>query len=241
MIIAPIEIPKSEIIQAVLPISSAIKGKGYGSSLAFPINNKLHLITAAHVLEGLPHGVISNISLFKDNKWIKIEAMPYFYNERPYNRGDIDLVLIKTSNQYDDHNNITLNNGGMIYGQDAYFLGYPYFDHLGYKAETYNNGFPMPFIKKVLISNFSDPQRIYLDGHNNPGFSGGPVVFWDYNAKKHKICGFISGYIPQQGKIFEKQEKNAIEILKQFHHENSGLAFAYSSKLINEIIDKSTY
>ena len=64
-----------------------------------------------------------------------------------------------------------------MYGQDVYFLGFPYGLHGDMSALS--NDLPFPFVKKGIISLFHNDgvNRIYLDGHNNPGFSGGPVVF----------------------------------------------------------------
>jgi hypothetical protein len=36
---------------------------------------------------------------------------------------------------------------------------------------------------------------VFLDGHNNPGFSGGPVVFHDAINDRFRIISVISGYL----------------------------------------------
>ena len=67
--------------------------------------------------------------------------------------------------------------GSWFHSQTVAFLGFPFGWDSG--AESVNNGYPVPFIKAGIISAKADgpPRRIYVDGHGNPGFSGGPLVF----------------------------------------------------------------
>ena len=99
-----------------------------------------------------------------------------------------------------------------------------------------NNGFPIPFIKKAIISSFitdaSDVTRIYLDGHNNPGFSGGPVVISNNNDgsdNQMRIIGVVSSYL------------NDIKVLKTKTGnynitENSGIVLSYHFDIVFDII-----
>lgn len=73
---------------------------------------------------------------------------------------------------------------------------------------------------------------ILLDGINNPGFSGGPVIFYDYIKKKNKILGVISGYFNQTNKV-ESSPKIYFEYV-----ENSGIIISYPSYYISDIIEK---
>ena len=72
----------------------------------------------------------------------------------------------------------------------------------------------------------------FLDGHDNPGFSGGPAVGIDYNTKKPVIFGVISGY------YFEnKQVKNVQDANEAFHiQENSGIIKCYPTEVVYKII-----
>jgi len=61
------------------------------------------------------------------------------------------------------------------FGQEAYFLGYP----LGLTFEIGPEYFPL--VKRAILWGIGRPEGnhsvLLLDGWNNPGFSGGPVVF----------------------------------------------------------------
>lgn len=46
----------------------------------------------------------------------------------------------------------------------------------------------IPFLKSGIVSAMDDrdPEAnlLYLDGHNNSGFSGGPIVFWYTESRR---------------------------------------------------------
>lgn len=226
------EFPTGEIIQRVFVISP--NKRSCGSSLAYPVNGFFHFITAAHVLVDMQHGVKSNLHIFKDGDWLKVDAIPFFGSKRNYQNGDLDIAIVRTSMAVTgDEPEITLGSDGLIFGQDVYFLGFPYFQgNIVYKPNSFNFEYPIPFIKKATASALHYP-IIYLDGHNNFGFSGGPVMFWDHKERKRKICGVISAYMTHEGEI-----KRIETATKEFYQENSGIAVAYSIKPIIDLIEE---
>ena len=80
---------------------------------------------------------------------------------------------------------------GIIYGQDVYFFGFPY-GFLG-KHAFGPGGYPLPFVKRATVSLF-DGTVYLLDGHNNPGFSGGPVVWKAPGSQEFNVGAVISVY-----------------------------------------------
>lgn len=81
------------------------------------------------------------------------------------------------------------------YGQDVYFLGFPFGD--GLELGEMNNHYPAAFVKRAIISGINSggrPSIVYLDGHNNPGFSGGPVVARNPETNVLEVISIISGY-----------------------------------------------
>ena len=88
---------------------------------------------------------------------------------------------------------------GLTYGQDVYFLGFPY----GYLGRYHfgPQGYPLPFVKKATLSLF-DGKTFLLDGHNNPGFSGGPVVFTEPFKHNYKVAAVVSGYRAVEEPVF---------------------------------------
>src|SRR5690606_9911509 len=91
-------------------------------------------------------------------------------------------------------------------GDNGIFLGYPY----GFRTNDKSNlnlGFPFPLIKRANFSGLTtenDVVTLWLDGHNNPGFSGGPIFFKrrvDPTDQNWYLAGVISAYISQLNKL----------------------------------------
>jgi len=92
------------------------------------------------------------------------------------------------------------------FGQEAYFLGFPY----GLYTSFGDHGPGVALIKHAYVSakvscaaiirdGNKDEQLLLLDGLNNPGFSGGPVVAPDMfspftTIRMQKLIGVISGF-----------------------------------------------
>ena len=51
----------------------------------------------------------------------------------------------------------------------------------------------VPFVKAGVLSSI-DREQIVLDGHNNPGFSGGPAVFRNQKNGQFHVCGVVTSY-----------------------------------------------
>ena len=84
-------------------------------------------------------------------------------------------------------------------GQDVAFVGFPFGWNIS--QNNFNNGYPIPFVKNATLSAIMFKNQItvaYLDGHNNKGFSGAPIVA-DHIPPKDpklgsKIIGIVSGF-----------------------------------------------
>lgn len=190
---------KAEILQRLLLVK-------YNSSLgtAFTIekNKKQYVISAKHVFRELTS--TDSIEYFTDHGWKKIRVSPIFCAEN-----NVDIVALKPDKEITLKLPVELGSTGVILSQDAFFLGYPY--DLHHKTTIYMSGSPVPIVKKAVVSAIDTniPGAFLLDGHNNPGFSGGPVIIEDSKGKT-QIIGVISGYYPDP-----------------FTGENSGIIQAY--------------
>jgi S1-C subfamily serine protease len=195
------------------------KNNKTGTCFTLDIEGKQYFITAQHVVDGLNDG--EKIELFYKNKWEECQITLIGHS----NVADISVFAIK--NQSFFAHPIIGTTAKMIYGQDLYFLGFPY----GYYTDVgeINRGFPLPLVKKGILSNMptKDIPNLLIDGHNNPGFSGGPVVFKDIESNDYFIAGVVTGFYR------EHDEKD--EILE---NTNSGIILApvikYALDLISE-------
>ena len=107
---------------------------------------------------------------------------------------------------------LSTSDAGIIFGQDVCFLGFPYCLHT--ELGEVNRNFPLPFIKKSTFSASDDKWNVlYLDGDNNPGFSGGPVVFLQQQkpSKKSSVAGVILDFHPRMKPVYLERNSTALE------------------------------
>lgn len=121
--------------------------------------------------------------------------------------------------------------GNVTFGMDVIFLGFPY----GLSQNIRDMNFNLALVKKAMVSGITmeenDVRVIYLDGHNNPGFSGGMVSYYDEGLDKCVIIGVVSGYIYQNN-----ISNTAIGLVN--YTENSGIIKCYSIGNFIEILEE---
>ena len=150
-----------------------------------------YIITARHVVHGL--GAAGRLDIFRNGHWDPIPVRLVGKSE-----GDEDIAVLAPENILTPLHELVYGRGSFFYSQDIYFLGFPY-GYQGFIPPEANNGLPLPVAKKGIISDIGSParghRRLLLDGHNNPGFSGGPVVYeLQDGSRRTGVCGVISGY-----------------------------------------------
>ncbi len=123
---------------------------------------------------------------------------------------DVDIVVLAAPQLLVKHPlpNLPTDSDGAFLGGDCEFLGFPY----GGGWHTTVNGKPiwLPLVKhctvSAIVSNSEglgitrvmgeENRRIWvLDGLNNEGFSGGPVIF--RTGPEQKIMAVVSGSLPR--------------------------------------------
>ncbi len=184
--------------------------KSLGSAFTIEVGEKQFLISARHVFEEIKMET-DVIKVFKDNSWKSITVTPIFCDDHR-----IDIIAFGLENDLSVKLPISVEEKGATLSQDVYFLGYPY----GMKHEiNTSDGFPLPFVKKGIISALNSPV-LWFDGHNNPGFSGGPIVI-NKAGNNLQIISVISAYRKHNGS-----------------DENSGIFCGYSIDYIVNAIKK---
>lgn len=96
-------------------------------------------------------------------------------------------------------------------------------------------GIKFPLVKKTIVSGWVKHKGLdvlLLDGHNNVGFSGGPVVAYDTSSKKMCIVGVKSGHVPEPVDMQYKEDKISV-------NENSGIIVCYGRRYIEEIFTRN--
>jgi hypothetical protein len=117
--------------------------------------------------------------------------------------------------------------------QQVWFFGYP-FEGLG---SHMNDGRLIPFMKRgtmsAIVGTNPDAVLLFIDGFNNPGFSGGPIIFWSFSSRKYEIIGVVQGFRTDTAKAVINGVKIDTNILV-----NSGILVGYSIKHAIQAIEK---
>ena len=143
---------------------------------------------------------------------------------------DVDIAVFATDEKVSQPYGITASEGGTM-GQQVWFLGYPWGIH-----SQWRNG-EAPFIKRGTMSAIDarnpDAVVLYIDGFNNPGFSGGPIVFWDFSVHAYRILGVVKGYREDTAKVLLNGEHVDTQLLV-----NSGILVGYSIQHVIQAIEQ---
>jgi S1-C subfamily serine protease len=156
-----------------------------GTAFTIEKDGREYLVTAKHVADTVL--ARREIELFENAGWapLQIELVGHA-------SGDSDISVLAANRALTPAGlPMPATSNGLVYGQDVYFLGFPY-GFLG-RIVLGPNGYPLPFVKRATVSLF-DGTMYLLDGHNNPGFSGGPVVWKPAGSSEFRVGAVISAY-----------------------------------------------
>jgi Trypsin-like peptidase domain len=190
-----------------------------GTAFKVDYQGKVFLITARHVVAGLPTSK-ATIQVWQEYIWKDYHTLRTIFPSS----AEVDIAIFETEETVSRPYDITPQgkSSGTTFGQQVWFLGYP-LEGLGfrYKSATF------PFIKRGTISGIDaldqDAIVYYIDGFNNPGFSGGPVVYWNFVRHAYEIAAVVQGYREEAAKTMVNGKQVDTQILV-----NSGILVAYS-------------
>jgi len=198
-----------------------------GTAFTLDISGKQYLITARHVVSGL--GSTGTIDFFSNNLWV-----PFDVHLVGHASGDTDISVLAAMRELTPPELRLLpldDSTRLVYGQEVFFLGFP-FGFLGHYIFG-PDGYPMPFVKRALVSLFDGPV-FYLDGHNNPGFSGGPVVYRIPQSDELRVAAVISGYKSVQEPVQSGEIATTMTI-----SQNTGIIVSHAIKGAIDIIENN--
>ena len=199
----------------------------YGTCFTMDVEGKQYLVTAKHVVQGISNPGI--VEIFYQNNWRTLAVS--LVGNAP---GETDITVLAPSERLSPAMPLPATNDGIVYTQDVYFLGFPY--NLFADVGEVNRNFPAPFVKKAILSSmFRTDDRIqalFLDGHNNPGFSGGPVVWSRAGQNSYSVAGVISSYRYENEPVYEGKSPTTL-----VYRYNTGIIIAYSIEHATELIE----
>lgn len=196
----------SNILQRVLNVrvNAGTDHEATATAFTIDVDGREYLITARHVVQDLKNE--DNIEIFMNDRWSSLRVKIFRCE------GPIDIAILVPPHQLTVNSDLPFDAGVFFFGQDAYFLGFPY--GLQSSVKGLNGPYPIAIIKRGTISgNFAidangNAISILLDGYNNPGFSGGPIVYRDMNQSGvvMKLAGVVSGFIPEEVPVMKQHD-----------------------------------
>lgn len=202
----------------------------YGSSFIIDIDKKEFLITAAHLFPNISNNSELEITIYDENK-SEINKIRLYKHSDP----SIDIAVVVLQKPIKKMNPL-ITGGSIEIGQNLLFLGYPILN--GQLFATQDPAFGIrALVKKAMLSGVIKKNNYYLmllDGHNNSGFSGGPVIGYDKKTDKNIIIGVISGYVCETKKVYNDNKSPTLN-----YDDNSGIILSYSIDLAYQIIDEN--
>jgi len=205
-----------EILSRTLYISF---GNEAGTAFKVDYQGKIYLVTARHVVAGAPD-INATIRIWQQDQWKDYHTVRTIHPSSP----EVDIAVFETDEKVSTPYEIVSYDpkGGVTFGQQVWFLGFP-FGGLGTRAQNVS----FPFIKRGTMSAIDsknlDAVVLYIDGFNNPGFSGGPIVYWDFSKHAYELLGVVQGYKEDTAKVLVNGVHMDTRLLV-----NSGILVGYS-------------
>lgn len=176
----------------------------------------IFLVTVRHLFSNVQHGSNVNIEIATMSGNLNIAGIIYF--PKDFGGQQIDMALIKIQQSLTPVF-YAFHREPYAICQEAYFTGFPF--QIRLDAAGVNNGYPLPVVKKGIISGYNISHRQFLfDGHNNRGFSGSPIGYHDLNDQRSYLIGVVCAYYTQGNQL-------NIGGANYSYTENSGIFLAY--------------
>jgi hypothetical protein len=207
-----------QVTSNVLLRTLLIQASEGGTAFTIEVDGRQYLITAKHVVGKLPNEAVSTIQVRKKNGWSPLKVTVFKCDD------PVDIGVLVPPAQVSVNFPLEPTSKGMMVGQEAYFVGFPYGTFTTYANQPDVFG----FVKRATVAQFDSmpniqAQMIELDGYNNPGFSGSPVVYRDINQGNmvFKVAGVLVSYIYDASPVVnKKQEIHENEITAEDREKN---------------------
>lgn len=205
-----------------------------GSAFAIDVEDRQYIVTAKHVVSGFVDGLLE---IFHENMWKHLHC-----DLVGHGVGEIDVSVLAPQMQVAPTYPLPPTSAGMALGQTTYFLGFPY-DHRTEIEGDLTARFPLPLVKAGVLSSMGfdrSGKTILLDGHNNPGFSGGPIVFipngnHPASGIEFRVAGIVSGYPSYLEPVVDSDRKET----GLFVENNPGIVLGYNISHATDLISKN--
>lgn len=144
-----------------------------------------YLVTARHNIESMNNNIID---ITYQGSWTSLPV-----NLIGYGNGIVDVAVLSSSITIGPTDSFPrLLTEGMSIGQQVNFLGFP----LGMQGDSPDDhSFPFPLAKSGSLSgvdSWNSRNTLFIDGHVNRGFSGGPLIYHRADSPHGCIAGVVT-------------------------------------------------
>lgn len=214
----------ANILSRVLALRS---GSLQGSGFTIEVEGRQYIVTAKHMVPGTNQ--LADVSIYRSEKWGQLSM-------RVLRSEEADVAVLVPPFVVTPSLPLVYGSEGTMLSQEVFFLGFPDMLSSDVPADL-NNGFPIPFIKRGTLSAWyrgkSKYATILVDGINNPGFSGGPLVVANGQNKELRVLGVVIGYKTDRVGVMNKNLDTGLESLA-----NSGIIICYDIQYALDEIKK---
>ena len=173
------------------------------TSFYMPFEEKEYLITAKHFLKKS----VGKIRLSVDEVWKELPERIILCSKE---KVDIAAIEITGTKLFSKRNLLIpkYTCEDVTIGDDSFFIGFPYGikSILGFKDRPMLK-FTFPIVKRATVSGaiIDNNKNIgfYMDGHNNPGYSGAPCLK-KIPGGQWILFGVVSSYIMQENILYDE-------------------------------------
>jgi hypothetical protein len=197
------------------------------SAFTIEVDTKQYLVTARHCTKGVTNAKQIDVRL--GDVWQPLEGQIIL----PTNP-DVDIAAIPLPRARTITYEFEPTSSGMTVGQPVYFLGYPSGLSTKRNSAGTRDSFDVAFVKAGILSAVDsrnhDAVVIYVDGLNNPGFSGGPIVFRPKPDAPFRVAGVVSGYKGEGTPVLKRKDltdSSAPAFKELYVRANAGIVFGY--------------
>jgi hypothetical protein len=202
-------------------------GAHQGTGFTIEVDGRQYVVTAKHLLPGTNQ--LADIEIYRDHSWRRL-SVTVLRSE------DADVAVLVPPVVLTPALKVVFGKKGAFLSQEVFFLGFPWMMGTEVAADV-NNGYPIPFIKKGTLSAWYKGQAkydlIFVDGINNPGFSGGPLVGVNIQTKDTMVMGVVTGYRTNPDTVMNNDLDTGLKSLG-----NSGIIVCYDIQYALDEIKK---
>jgi hypothetical protein len=164
-------------------------GVSTATGFAIDVDGRQYLVTSRHFATGASPR--APLLILIENQWYNLGGTAIGHAP-----GEVDISVFVLNGVVAKPELVFDPDQSLLYGQEVYFLGYPY--GWWWEAKKAFVGRPVPFVRRSIVSCIEDgpdgAHRNFLDGYSAAGYAGGPVIYATEDPHRFKVTSVVSGY-----------------------------------------------